>query len=147
MDLSSSNITWKALPDMTGARSNFNPCLFNDYMYLCGDISVEVFFPETDSFLPLPLQLPEKFGCFVYVHNNCLVVHTKTFLTKFLAGQAGQLVPHSQVLCAKSEFLRSNILPVLGTNRQLVYLFQWDQCVSFSLRTGAQVQIPYRRLN
>lgn len=53
--------------------------------------------PQTHSFLALPLQLPEDFSSYcLYVHNNTLVVHSKYHISKFTAGQAGQLLQHSQ---------------------------------------------------
>ena len=142
IDLNIRNSTWEALPDMVEARSSFNPCLFTEYVYLCGYYSglVEVFSPQTDSFLPFQLQLPEVSNCCVYVHNNSLVVHSYGYLTQFSAGQAGHLIPLSQSCCPTPISKYSNCHPVLHPTRSLFFLFQECECVSFKMETGVLVQ-------
>jgi len=143
IELSSPNFSWKALPGMIEARYSFNPCLFSDYVYLCGYPSnlVEAFSPQTDSFLPLPLQLPESSPSCVYVHKNCLVVFSYNYITTFFAGQASQLLPHSQARCPAGRTKWCNSQPVLDPTHSLVFLFQWSQCVSFDMETGAPVAV------
>ena len=145
IDLSRPDLKWKSLPDMTRSRCDFNPCLFNDYVYLCGGnpaCFIEVFFPQTDSFLQLPshLNLPKSDVCCLYVHKNCLVVHSENYITQFSAGPAGQLVRHSQVLCPSRKCNRSSSKPVLDPTCSLFFVFQRNSCYSFNMNTGAQVQ-------
>ena len=133
------NRTWKALPDMREGRGYFNPCLFSGCVYLCGRDSqlVEAFSPQTDSFLPLQLSLPEDQHCCLYVHNNLLVVHSNQYISKFTVGQKGQLVQHSQVP-SPPVYKHSNSQPVV--DKGLFFLFQETQVVSFNMETGAQVR-------
>jgi len=140
IDLNNRNPRWVVLPDMHKVRANFNPCLFNGYVYLCGSMLVEVFSPQTDTFLSLSFKLPKDPSCALYVQKNCLVVHTKSYITKFAAGPAGQLVLHSQVLCPTPALKWSNSLPVLDPTRSLFFLFREDRCYSFSMETGVEVQ-------
>ena len=135
--------TWKALPDMREGRSGFNPCLFSGSVYLCGGNSsqlVEAFSPQTDTFLPLQLQLPENSHRCVYVHNNLLVVHSYQYISKFTAGQGGQLIQHSQVRTQTPVNKHSNSQPVVDTTQGLFFLFQLTKVVSFNMETGAQVR-------
>lgn len=140
LDLNSHNRKWKALPDMREGRNWFNPCLFRGYVYLCGRGSrrIEAFSPQTDSFFPLPLQLPENTGCCVYVHNCLLVVHTDKYISQFAAGPTGQLIQHSQVCSLSSRFKFSNSLPVVA--QDVFFIYQHQRIVSFSMKTGAQVR-------
>lgn len=53
---------WLALPSMTAPRAYFTPCLHRSSIYLCGGFcpSLDIFRPDTDSFLPSrTLSLPE----------------------------------------------------------------------------------------
>lgn len=138
IDLSSRSLTWKVLPNMKQGRLGFNPCLFHQYVYLCGSLSLlmETFSPETDSFLPLPLTLPEAESCCLYVHNNCLVVLSSNYMTQFSAGPAGRLLPHFPVRNPTYLHLYQNTQPVLDSD--FVFLFQGDKWVSFHRNTGAQ---------
>ena len=143
LDLGSQNLAWEALPDMKEGRWSFNPCLFNEYVYLCGCLSklIEAFSPLTESFLPLPLPLPESSPSCLYVHKNSLVVHTKNYVSKFSAGLAGQLIPHSPVRCPAPVSKSSNSHPVLDPTRCLFFLFRRERCINFNVETGALVEI------
>lgn len=56
------NWDWFGLPNMTAPRVYFVPCLHRSLIYLCGGFcpSLDIFCPDTDSFLRSPaLSLPE----------------------------------------------------------------------------------------
>lgn len=126
IDLKSSNRRWKALPNMKKSRDSFNPCLFIGCVFLCGWGSelVDQFCPQTESFLPIELRLPEASPCCLYVHKNLLVVHSENYISKFTTGQAGQLISHSQVCSYASVNKRSNSQPVLDPALGLFYIFK-----------------------
>jgi len=144
IDLNSDNLTWKGLSDMRESRWSFNPCLFTEYVYICGGNSrrIEAFSPETDNFLPISLLLPENSCACLYVHNNHLVVHSNNYLSKLSAGQAGQLVLHSQLSCTITVYKGSSSHPVLDLTRGLCFLFWEDRCVCFRMETGVVQKFP-----
>ena len=124
---------------MKEARCGFNPCLFNEYVYLCGFGSkqMEAFSPQTNDFRPLPLsQLPENSLKILYVDNNLLVVHSDNFISKFAAGQKGQLAHQSQFKTHNTVKKWTNSQPVLDPARGLFYLIQGHVCVCFDMETG-----------
>ena len=96
-------------------------------------------FHITDNFLPLPLSLPEDSYCCVYVHKDCLVMHSDSYITKFSAGLAGQLLTRSPFLCPTPLHKFFNCQPVLDST--LVFIFLGNQCVSFGMETGTQMQV------
>lgn len=135
-----SNCTWKALPDMKEGRTFFNPCLFNDCVYVCGENSnlVEAFSPQTECFLPLQVELPEDSSCCLFVYNHLLVVHSTQYISKFSAGQAKQLVLHSQVSSPPSNKY-SNCPPVVDS--ALCFICQDGDVYSISLETGTSLKL------
>lgn len=141
MDLNSRNRSWKALPDMREGKFSFNPCLFNGYVYVCGrgHVLMEVFSPQTNSFLPLQLQLPENHHC-LFVHKNLLVVHSLQSVFKFSAGQAEQLIQHSEIRFQTPVNKWSNSQPVVDPSRGLFFIYQQSKLLSISIDTGALVQ-------
>lgn len=131
---------WKLLPSMKKPRSHFNPCLFNRHVYLCGRGSklVETFSPQTDSFLPFQLLLPEaNKGCCLYVHNDLLVVRTAHNIYKFEAEQPGQIIQQTQLLCPEHNFREySPAQPVVHPARGLICMLEDWNVVIFSMKTG-----------
>ena len=59
---------------------------------------MEAFAPQTDTFLPVPLTIPDTYSCCLYVHNDQLVLHLNKYIVKF-AVEGGQLVKRSEVQC------------------------------------------------
>lgn len=143
IDLAEHNRKWKALPDMREKRCNFNPCLFKEYVYLCGQGSklMEAFSPQTESFLALQFQLPEDSACCLLVHNNLLVVHSSAYVSKFAAGQ---LVQSSQISSRHLEKL-FNSPPVV--NQGVFFICHMGKgfrnmgdVLCFNIETGSLVQ-------
>lgn len=108
---------------MKAGRTGFNPCLFNGRVYVCrrGSKLVEAFSPQTNNFIPLHFQLSEPEYCCLFVLNSLLVVHSTNYISKFTAGQAGQLIKHSKVR-ATPVGKYSNAQPVVNPTRGLFYL-------------------------
>lgn len=123
---------------MREGRRCFNPCLFNAYVYLCGSgsLSLEAFAPQTDSFLPLQPQLPESSNCCLFVHNNLLVVHSQSYISKFAADRAEQLVQRSQVRSQKPANKHSNSQPVVDSALGLFFIIQKGQVLGFNIETS-----------
>jgi len=140
IDLSSHVST--ALPSMREAKCSFNPCLFCGYIYLYGGENqlMEAFSTRTDSFLPLLFPLPEASSCCLYVCNSFLIVHSYRYISKFAAGNAGQLLSHSQVEAQMSVNKYSNSQPVLDCLHGLFWIVQENRCICMDMDTGAQVQ-------
>jgi len=144
IDLSSANLTWKALPDMIEGRWGFNPCLFHEYVYICGAESkiIEAFDPHINRFIPLQYHLSDGSCSCLYVHQDYLVVLSSRYITKFSARRAGQLLPHSQTSSpasvGKGLF---NCQPVPAPSQHLVFTFQHGKCYSYNMETGAEVQV------
>ena len=128
---------WRTLPPMNQTRAYFNPCLFGRLIYLfgVGSSTMEAFTPETDTFLPVNIRLSvESSSCCMYVHNELLVVHQKSYIMKF-AVEGGQLVKRSEVktldVCKDQS---SHPVVVSGH----VYMVQWERCVRFKMETGEE---------
>lgn len=95
---------------------------------------MEAFSPQMNSFLPLELQLPENSTCCVYVHNS-LLMHTAHYM--FAAGQAGQLIQHSQVLSQSPVNKHSNSQSVV--EQGCFFIFQETQVLVINMETGMGV--------
>jgi len=118
----------------------FNPCRFNEHVYVCGAGSklIEAFAPLTNQFLSLALSFPESYPCTLYVHNSLLMVHSKTFISK-LAELEGQLLLHSQV-SQPAVGKYSNSHPILNSVRGVFFIIQEDKCVCLNMETGKLVR-------
>lgn len=142
IELSSAR-AWVDLPDMREKRSHFNPCQFDEFIYLCGCGSglVEAFIPLSNLYLPLPLSFPEGAShCSLYVDNNLLVVHSYQHISKFAKGRAGQLELRSQLHFQTSVNKWSNSQLVLDPARTRFFIFQQDKCLCLHMETGAMMQ-------
>lgn len=136
------NGLWTHLPEMREGKCGFNPCAFSIYVYICGNPStlIEAFSPLTSSFLPLQLSLPEPYNYNLYVHDHLLVIHSYSWISKFAAGNEGQLVKHSQVASVMPVNKYTNSQPVVDPVRSLFYIFQGEKCLCFHMETAAQVK-------
>ena len=127
---------------MKAGTCGFNPCLFNEHVYICSSFPsrIDTFSPQTDRFLQLPpLALPVDSGFCLYVRDHCLVIHSNNSITKFSEGRSGQLLRSSQVCCRS--YLRSgfNFQPVLDPARSLFFIVYRDMCFGFHMETGVRV--------
>lgn len=143
IDLNSHNRTWEALPDMKEYRKGFNPCLFNEivYLYGWGSTLMEAFSLQANRFIPLKLQLPEKLSnpC-LYVFNNLLVVHSDEHITKFSAQKAGKLTQQSQIHCLVCVAKNSNSQPVMDFSQGVFFVLQRSQVLVIDMETGVKVR-------
>lgn len=141
MDLGGSAPAWTNLPNMQEASRCFNPCLFQGCIYVCGGDSqlIEAFFLRKSAFLPEKLLLPETcLGCCLYISDQLLVVHSKSYILKYVRTQTGQLVQLSQAEGKNGVSKWSNSQPVLYSG--LFFLFQSEKCLCFEGDTGAFIQ-------
>ncbi len=140
IDLSSHSRTWKVLPDMREGKYCFNPCLFNECVYLCGAGSylIEAFFPQTDNFVPLQIRIPEALSCVMFAHNNLLVVQSENYVSRFAAAQEGQLILRSEERCW-GDLMKPSSQPVVDSTRGLFYIAS-KMVYLVDLETGRVVQ-------
>ena len=124
IDLSSHNRAWKTLPDMREGKYSFNPCLFNECVYLCGAGSylMEAFSPQNDNFVPVQIRIPEALSCVMIVHNSLLVVQSENYVSRFAAAQEGQLTLRSEEQCY-GDPMRPRSQPVVDSNHGFFYVF------------------------
>lgn len=124
---------WTLLPSMREARRDFNPCMLFGIVYLCGCFLMEAFVPETDTFLPLQIRLPEAQQCCLYADNNLLVLHFNSCILKV----DGELVKCSEVKSPRS-YKRQNSQPVVDKANGVFFIVQDGKCLSFAMETGTQ---------
>lgn len=75
--------SWTPLPNMTIPRSNFTPCTMQNFLYLCGCGSIDVYNPSTNSISPLSLPLPESSPCITCPLGEEMVVLGAEFVSKW----------------------------------------------------------------
>lgn len=133
---------WKTLPDMREGRFGFNPCLFSGCVYVCGwgSLLVEALFPPTDTFLPLQVQLPEGRFCCLFTYNHLLTVHSENYISKFAAGQSGELIPYSQVRSQARVDKGSNSQPVVNPGQGFYFIVFNGKTIKINLETGAEIR-------
>lgn len=128
---------------MRDARYNFNPCLFNECVYVFGlrSLLLEAFSPQTDTFLPhqLQLQLLDRTASCLFVHNNMLIVRTSQCISKFAAGRRGKLLQRGQVCTPTHVYQYSNSQPVVDTIRGVYFIIRAGEVLSLNLETGEEV--------
>ena len=130
-----SDRSWLALPSMREGKTNFNPCLFNGYVYVCGYGSshIEAFSPQTDSFLSFQLEMPGDNPCCLYIHNDELVVQSKSNISMFQAEETGKIIKYSHFVRDQDNagHKSSNCPPVVDRTRNIVFILQNGECQRF----------------
>ena len=129
--------TWTLLPRMHKARINFNPCLFNGNIYLCGypHSLLEAFSPQTDLMLPFQLSMPANSPCCMYVEDDLLVVHLSGNILKYRAGQA-ELLVQTSTNSTQEEVNWQNSQPAVHATLRLYYIVKYSCCYSVNMDTG-----------
>lgn len=132
---------WQSLPHMQFARSNFNPCLYQAIIYLCGFGSneVEAFNPQQKRYSPLNLQIPESTACCIYPSCGLLVIHSTQYVSRYRLNAEGTLeeLPRAprQGNCMKYQHSQ----PVAAMESGVVWC-AWDKrCWGFSMKTGERI--------
>ena len=98
---------------------------------------MEAFSPDSDTFLPLNITVPENTNCCLYVDNNLLVVNSVSFILKYAVGPGGQLVEQSRVN-SPGVNKHQNSQPVVDRTQGLYFIIQGGQCLRFNMQTGVQ---------
>ena len=75
------------------------------------------------------------------MHNNLLVVQSTKDISKFTAGETGQLISLPRVYVEKYLDMWSNTQTVIDYARGLAFVIQKDKCLSFNVETGLKVKI------
>ena len=91
---------WTALPDLISTRSAFNPCEFQDHIYIVGGNQAdgEVFDPLSETFAPLNITLPEITGACLFRAEEEFVLLTTHNTVRW--GRDGELTSNHKKLCA-----------------------------------------------
>ena len=136
--------TWTLLPSMKQARYHFNPCLFHENIFLCGDWSplLEAFSPQRDQMLPFQLSMPVDVlsPCCMYVEDNCLVVHFNHNILKYRVEEAKKLVQTSRSI-TQERVMWQNSQPVVDEVLRLYYIVQNGNCYCVNMDTGVAVPV------
>lgn len=123
---------------MREARYKFNPCLFQDRIYLfgCGAHIIEAFSPQSDEFLSLSLAFVASgtSGCFAYASSHFLVLHSDAVMRKY-AGSSGQLVKHMEQK-ADQICVDANCQLAVDSARRLLFVVDGDCVKRISMETG-----------
>lgn len=122
--------TWEALPKMRVGRCYFNPCEWNELLYLCGKGStvIETFSPETLSFQVLKARLPERTSaCCVFVDGEELVVLSNRYVTRWGPSEEREMAQLSESQHAKTE-MWCVMAPWLDTKEGVVYYSSRKGC-------------------
>lgn len=69
-----------------------------------------------------------------------MVVHSYEYISKFAAGQVGQLIQHSQGRSQTHKEKGSNSQPVVELTQNFFFIFQRAKVEGFDLETGLLVR-------
>jgi hypothetical protein len=123
---------------MRAARREFNPCLLLGIVYICGSGSMEAFAPQTDTFLPLFIPLPEaNHPCCLFEYKNLLVLHSYSYILKFAV--EGQLAKCSEVRSPQVSKCQ-NSQPVVDKEKGVFYIIQTGNIMSYNVETGVKAE-------
>ena len=129
---------WRKLPKMTTGRSNFNPCFYHNFVFLCGFGSeeMEAFDPVASIYIPLNVKLRENTPCCLLTLCNSLVVWSYQYIHLFSCEEPGKIQEKTRVERQKQCLKYQNSQPVTG--KDAIWCI-WDhQIWSFSSKTGAK---------
>ena len=101
---------------------------------------MEAFSPDSDTFLPLHITLPEWSAYCLYVDNNLLVVNSENYILKYAVGPGGQLVEQSRVKTPRVYKIQ-NSQPVVDRAQGLYFMVYEGECVGVKMQTGEEVDL------
>ena len=142
-ELSQQADLWEILPTMREARSDFTPCEYRDWVYLCGKgaASIEVFHPEACFFHLLQVQQPEAYSaCVLVMKDKQLVLLSDSYVTRWTIGKDGEVSPGSQTQLRWQVVLTCNMPPVLHACAGLVYTSYVGKCFCTQLDGSQQTR-------
>jgi hypothetical protein len=107
---------------MRTARTAFNPCEFNELLYMCGAGSymIDAFDPVSWVFMPIQARLVDDSSCLLIVDNSQLVVISEEYFTRWSVGPGSELLKKSEVKHAVW-ILEHNQAPVVDEESGLIY--------------------------
>lgn len=133
---------WRTLPSMREARSDFNPCEFRGFVYLCGSYSytIEAFNPDLCVFLPVNVRVPEKSACVLVVESGQLHVISDNYVTLWGAGEYHDLIQIGQTQHPQSS-AACNSPPVFDPVNGLIYTVDNGKFYVVSLDGNAKTRV------
>jgi len=134
---------WERVASMQEGKCRFNPCLFNDVIYVCGFGSclIEGFCPEKNLFVEGKVRIPQPNACLLYIEDNALVVHSTRTLVRFglkrkLEGQLKPLDPNEMSWCSIQNSLSTP--PVYDEDSNALHCVSDGKCYCLSLDSRTQ---------
>ena len=129
------------ITEMNKSRSDFNPCCFHGFVYLCGGWtpSIEAFSPESCLFTLLQVDLTDEFShSITFVDQSELVVMSGTHVTRWKAASGPQL---SLTALTKHKYadLRCNMEPAVTS--AWVYTVQGNKVLRITKEAVQQKQV------
>lgn len=132
---------------MRFARYNFNPCEFQERLYICGgdgalDVSTsEVFLPESCEFRLLHAHLPDSSSQIGFVVDELLVVLSEKYVTKWKIGENDELVEVARAIHPSIRCCSPDMAPVVDSENSRVFYSESGVCYRISLETYTQHQV------
>lgn len=115
--------------------------MFEGVIYLCGEgtVSMEAFAPDSNTFVPLNISLPQSSHCCLYVDSDLLVVNSTSYIVKYAMGPDGQLTQQSRVESPRLD-KRQNSQPVVDRAQGLYFMIQDGKCMQVDMQREVQVK-------
>lgn len=134
---------WQRVASMQEGKCRFNPCLFNEVIYVCGFGSclIEGFWPDKDLFVSGKVHIPQPNACLLYIEDNALVVHSTRTIVRFGLKSKGEcelkaLDPTEQSWCSLQSSLSTS--PVYDEDSNALYCVSEGKCYCLNLDSRTQ---------
>lgn len=131
-------VGWDFLPSMRKGRCNFNPCWYEEAIYLCGYGSekIEYYLPLRNCMGIADCQMPEKTACCLYVQGSWLCIHSDHYIMRYKTDSVGRIAEAGRMKTKQRVCQGQNSQPLLAPERGLVYCLRAGKCWSFHMATG-----------
>jgi len=132
------DLSWQRISDMREVRCDFNPCLWEDTVYVCGltegdSCSIEAMNLNAEYFIPTQISFPNSDACCLYIEQDQLVVLSFDHIRKYKRTTLGQLALKDEDEIHESSKAQ-NSQPVVMSGR--LYVTRLGECRAFDLETG-----------
>lgn len=127
---------WQYVQPMAIPRANFNPCLFQEVIYLSSWL-IEGYCPARNTYIDYHVKLPGNPVRCVYVENSELVVHTEFVLIRFEMGHDGMLIETSSTPQRHhGHYVRTCCPPVVEAAKGVLHFVHCGKHLLFFIEGG-----------
>lgn len=127
---------WQSVQPMAIPRANFNPCLFQEVIYLSSWL-IEGYCPDRDTYINYHVKLPSNPVRCVYVESNELVVHTEFLVIRFEMGDDGMLIETSSIpQIHHGHYVRTCCPPVVEAVKGVLHFVHCGKHLLFFMQGG-----------